>query len=90
MLSISATKYGEGEMNVTLCEHGDIFSFDILIPSLGGEKALRLLEFLASESDYLCTYFAYFSCGDGVRIKACPYFADEGLLGVKSRIIFEN
>lgn len=90
VLSISATKYGKGEMNVTLCGHGDIFSFDILIPSLGGEKALRLLEFLVSESEYLCTYFAYFACGDGVRIKACPYFADEGLLGVKSRIIFEN
>ena len=90
VLSISAVKYGKGEMEITLCGRGDIFSFDIFIQSLGGERFENLLEFIISASDYLCTYFAYFFDGDGVRIKACPYFADEGLLGVKSRIIFEN
>ena len=87
---IASAKYGKGNADLMFCQRGDIFSFDIFIGGCEGERVERLLEFLSNTADVFCTYFTYSFEVGGVRIKACPYFADEGLLGVKSRIIFEN
>lgn len=86
---IASVKYGKGEADIFCFDRGDIFSLDIFLPECSGERVDALLKFLSDMADSLCTYFTYFTDGNGVRIKTCPYFADEGLLGVKSRIIFE-
>lgn len=87
---IASAKYGKRNADFTLCQRGDIFSFDIFIGGCDGDRVERLLEFLSNTADVFCTYFTYSFENGGVRIKSCPYFVDEGLLGVKSRIIFEN
>ena len=87
---IASAKYGNRDIDLTFCQRGDIFSLDIFMCECKGERVERLLEFISCVADEFCAYFTYSFEGGGVRIKACPYFADEGLLGVKSRIIFEN
>ena len=87
---IASAKYGNRDIDLVFYQRGDIFSLDIFICECEGERVERLLKFISCAADVFCAYFTYsFECG-GVRIKACPYFTDEGLLGLKSRIIFEN
>ena len=89
-VSVLASKYGSADISCEICDRGNIFSAEIFIDKCDGDGKEKLLNILCELSDMLCVWFTYEYVDGGIKIYACPYFVDDGLLGVKSRIIFEK
>ena len=86
-----ASKKHEGaSVSIVLESRGRVNSLEILILGVEFDRLVGLLEELFEASNAFSTFFTYSKTDDGTRIYTCPYFIDEGLLGVKSKIIFND
>lgn len=87
---MASKKHENADISVMLESRGRVNSLEILISGVEFYKLLGLFEELGNISNDFCTFFTYSQTDNGARIYTCPYFIDEGLLGVKSKIIFND
>ena len=88
-ICISSVKHKIREMLFDIQDRGDIFSLRVFVAQCQVEGMTKLMGLLSELADMLCVSFTYECTDGGVDIHVCPYFVDDGLLGVKSRIIFK-
>ena len=89
-ICISSAKHKISNMLFDIEDRGEIFSLCVSATGCQIEDTKKTLGFLSELADMLCVSFTYEYTNGGVNIHVCPYFVDEGLLGVKSRIIFNS
>lgn len=86
---MASSKYGSGEVISCIEDRGNVIAVDITAYMSRCERVERLMSVLCELADMLCVSITYEIFDDRVRIYTCPYYVDDGLLGVKSRINIE-
>lgn len=86
---MSASVCGTSKVGFNIIGKGDLYMISSVIKAEDNSNVLKTLEMLMYISDMLGTEFMY-TCDGEIRLLLCPYFADSGMVGLKTdmRLLF--